>query len=300
MPNLREIKTKLLHLSDRYTFLENEIERLKLENKLLNEKLKDHERLKIELSNQLNIEKRNFKQLKIMETIIEDIWRVTVKEKKYCPICNHDFMVFLPFGESSRKNAECPNCGSLERHRLCYLYLEKSNVFERNIKLLHFAPEEIFAKIFSNQDNFDYLPVDLFPGPNVAEQFDIQDIPYKDNSFDLIYCSHVLEHVPDDNKALKELYRVLKPASKKAFAIIQVPINKEFQKTLENDEYNTPELRTIYYGQADHLRYYGNDFPDILKNIGFEVQIFEDSNIQKNLREKYGINEEQLFICSKK
>lgn len=299
MDRFKGIKAKLLQQSDMYCFYQNQYIILNQQIAKYKTVNRENQLLLDELSNENRVIK---KQLMVLESILDNIYDVTVKEKKCCPICNNEFNAYLPFGELLRKNAQCPQCGSLERHRLSYLYLSsETNIFKDDVKLLHFAPESILADIFSKCANINYLPVDLFPGPNVKEQVDIQDIQYEDNSFDVIYCSHVLEHVPDDRKAMKELHRVLKPASEGSYAVIQVPINPKFSKTLENEEYNTPELRSKHYNQQDHLRYYGTDFPEKLKDEGFNVKIYTALDIiEEKFIEKYGIkNEEQFYICTK-
>lgn len=214
---------------------------------------------------------------------------------KYCPVCNTYSKSFLPFGDNPRPQALCPNCGSLERHRLVYLYFKnRTPIFSKEVKFLHFAPEGVFKNIFSNCENIDYHPADLFPRSS-DEKIDMQNIPYENDTFDFIYNSHVLEHVPDDIKAIQELYRVIKPGGK---VIIMVPIMCD--KTLEKDEYNTPELRSKYYGQFDHLRAYGKDFIGRLKSVGFEVEIVTTTNLVKEEKiSKYGISRDQIFICTK-
>lgn len=248
------------------------------------------------------LEKENSEQktrLLYLETLIKDIYLNTGGINKQCPICKAEFSAFLPFGANLRENALCPNCGSLERHRASYLLLnEKTDVLDRNIKLLHFAPELIFYKLFSKKKNIDYLPVDLNPEKRcIKETMDIQDIKYPINSFDVIYCSHVLEHVPDDKKALSEMFRVLKPDGA---AIIMVPINPRLTKTLEDQSINTPELRAKHYGQFDHLRYYGLDFVEKLEKAGFKVTKDFTNSINEECLIKYGLNKNDIiFYCTK-
>lgn len=331
MDPLQNLKNKLLSLSDRYSFYEKQYELLLKEKNNLHQLIQENQKhiIKIEeelqllenrlkqdidkkhhllqktshTKNQLKNDIKNIKKdLKILISIQEKL-KLAKIENKQCPLCDNEFITFLPFGKNLRKNAQCPVCGSLERHRAVYIYfLEKTNLFKDDIKLLHFAPESIFADIFSKAENIDYLPVDLLPGPNIQKKVDIQNIPYENNSFEVIYCSHVLEHVPDDQKAINELLRVLKPANEGGYAVILVPINQSLKKTLENPGYNTPELRLIYYGQHDHLRYYGKDFPDKLKKSGFQVQVYNTHDIIKSehKRLKYGIKSEQIFVCKKK
>ena len=169
----------------------------------------------------------------------------------------------------------------------------------RGMKILHFAPELIFYQRFSSIPDVDYYPVDLNPNAyKIRQVVDITDIPFDDNTFDLIMATHVLEHIPDDKKAMSELYRVLKPNS--GVALLTVPIfNRAI--TLENPEYNTPELRFKYYGQSDHVRAYGLDYPDRLRVAKFSVEeitmgkFFSDDDLKK-----FGINgNEQFHICRK-
>lgn len=227
-------------------------------------------------------------------------------ERNFCPICNK-YLEFEPFGPSKRKRAQCPICGSLERHRLIYLLFQnrfKKLLNEKNIKLLHVAPEEVFYNYFKNQLNIDYYPVDinpeLFESTNIRlrQKVDIEDMPYGDNEFDFIYNGHVLQCVKDDTKAIKELYRVLKP---NGVCIILVPINKDSNYTLEKEEYNTEALRKKHYGDKHHRRYYSMDLVDKLEYYGFKVEPVNDEDIlefdfEKNL---YNVFKNTIFICEK-
>jgi len=241
------------------------------------------------------------KRLLLLESLISDIHEHLNIEKRHCPICQNEIMAFHPFGEKLRPNALCPSCGSLERHRMAYLYFkEQTDLFKRdNVKLLHVAPEKIFYDIFSASRNIDYLPVDINPSkPIVKEKVDIQNIQYEDNLFDVIYCSHVLEHVSDDTKAMMELNRVLKP---EGWAILQVPIRYDLEVTLENPAYSTPALRTKYYGQHDHLRAYGLDYKNKLERAGFKLRVNAYSdNFTLQQKNKYGLpNKENIYFCTK-
>ena len=228
------------------------------------------------------------------------ILEIIEESEKTCPICNSKSSTFLPYGIFPRRNALCPVCGSLERHRSTYLFLtEETNIFDEDIKMLHIAPEAIFAEIFSAKENINYLPVDLDDeNLYVEEKMDIQDINYPNNTFNFILCSHVLEHVPNDRKAMKELFRVLKPYGN---ALISVPIRKSSNETYEDPAINTPELRRKHYGQEDHLRYYGLDFKEKLEDAGFEV-VTDDyiKNLDKNIIKKYSLSyDDHLFFCTK-
>ena len=165
------------------------------------------------------------------------------------------------------------------------------------MRVLHFAPEEIFYRLFSSFKDIDYWTADLEPkryGGMVRKQVDITDITFDDNFFDLIMCTHVLEHIPDDKKAMSELYRVLKPGG---LAFLNVPIFN-IPQTFEDPRINTPELRSKYYGQFDHVRAYGQDYPQRLQEAGFEVQLFTVND--EKLLKRYGLDRnEKIFLCRK-
>lgn len=239
-------------------------------------------------------------KIESMEIMLNDIHYQITNKKNYCPICNNYVDEFLPFGVVLRENALCPICGSLERHRLIYLYLKaKTSIFNKNVKMLHIAPEKILANVFRKYSNIDYLPTDLDKTrPMIKEEMDIQNIQYPDNSFDVIFCSHVLEHVPDDKKAMSELHRVLKPEGS---AIIMVPINHSYKTTYDDPSINTPELRKEHYGISEHLRVYGLDFLDKLQEAGFNSKI--DNYINEFTEEtirKYGLlKSDDIFVCTK-
>lgn len=217
-----------------------------------------------------------------------------------CPVCGAKFPVYMSFGVNPRKNALCPNCGALERHRALYLLIKQLDYYKPNMRILHFAPEKIFYDIFSSLENVEYWPVDLNPEqPFSKKVVDITDIPFEDNYFDLIMCNHVLEHIPDDKKAMSELYRVLK--SESGMALLNVPIYSQLAKTFENPEYNTPELRLKYFGQEDHVRKYGPDYIDRLRAVGFFVEEITGNRLcDQNDFKKYGLPVNiKLYLCKK-
>ena len=217
----------------------------------------------------------------------------------FCPICGN-FSEFTQYGNSEF----CPKCKSLERHRFAYLLFKdkfRDILFNKNIKFLHFAPEECLYDFFNEKHNIDYFPVDLNPenyGVKIRDEVNMESISYESNTFDIIYHSHVLEHVPKDIVAMKELYRVLKP---NGYCVIMVPINFSLNETLEKEEYNTPELREKYYGQHDHVRYYAMDIVNKLESVGFNVEpIFSEEIFDfKSEMELYKINHDVAFICKK-
>jgi SAM-dependent methyltransferase len=225
----------------------------------------------------------------------------------YCPCCNSHWLAFWFFGKPVRFNAMCPNCGALERHRLVWLFIEKNKdkffYKKENINLLHVAPEKIFFNRFKKQNNIDYYPADKFMKgykyPKGTKDIDIMQINYADNFFDSILCSHVLEHVPNDRQAMRELYRVLKP---NGWAILQVPINYNNETTLEDSSITSPEDREKYYGQHDHLRLYGKDYSDRLSEVGFKVECVDFCNtFLSQDKIKYGLDEKDgiIYLCRK-
>ena len=185
------------------------------------------------------------------------------------PINNKSYSYFFPYGyNKQRKNALCPGTFSLERHRLLWLYLKKeTDFFNSNNKILHFAPEQCFHKFFKSFFK-NYTTTDL-NSPIVDIKADICNLPFNDNSFDYILCNHVLEHIYDDEKAMKEIYRVL---NKNGIAILQVPIDINNNYTHEGRDIDNKQDRNKLFGQYDHLRMYGLDYFKKLKNIGFKVK----------------------------
>ena len=230
--------------------------------------------------------------------------------KYQCNICNGHFRKLLPIGinNNATKNivgggyrfALCPRCHSTDRERLIYWYIvHKINILhsQKTVKLLHIAPERNLQKVFKANNKIKYVNGDL--NPLIAEKvIDITDINFENNYFDFIICNHVLEHVKDDKKAIRELFRVLKPGGE---AILQVPISKYNKKTFEDFLIITPEGRKKRFGQKNHVRIYGKDYKERLKSVGFKLELYDikkDMNI-KNIR-KYGLNEEEiLYICRK-
>ena len=186
------------------------------------------------------------------------------------PIDGKSFRKFLSYGYNKlRKNALSPSTLSLERHILLWLYLKNETVlFEKKIKLLHFAPEQAFYKRFKKLRNIQYDTIDI-NSPLAKIKADICDLPIKENTYDFILCNHVLEHVLDDNKAMSELYRVLK---KGGTGIFQVPIDMKREKTFQDDSITDKLERNKIFGQYDHVRVYGKDYFKKLEDTGFKVQ----------------------------
>jgi hypothetical protein len=218
----------------------------------------------------------------------------------HCPVCQKSFRKFLPAGAKTieRSGAECPKCTCKERHRLFWLYLhKKTSFFSTKARVLHFAPEPYFQEVFLKMENLEYISADLY-SPLSMIKADITDIPFKDEYFDVIFCSHVLEHIPDDGKAMSELYRVLK---QDGWAILQVPIDPDMEKTLEDPNIITSEDRIHFYWNANHLRLYGIDYKDRLEKAGFQVTVddYVKSLPESDIR-KYGLlKKENIYFCRK-
>jgi len=185
------------------------------------------------------------------------------------PIDGRSFRKFLPYGyENPRENVLSPSTLSLERHRLLWLYLKnKTNFFTSPHKVLHFAPEQAFYNRFKALANLEYVTTDL-NSPLADVKADICDLPFPDNSFDVILCNHVLEHIPDDFGAMKELYRILKPGG---WGIFQIPQDLKRTVTFEDDTITDRKERAKIFGQYDHVRIYGRDYFDKLRKVGFAV-----------------------------
>jgi SAM-dependent methyltransferase len=201
--------------------------------------------------------------------------------KVECPICNGRFRKFLPYGYNRvRDNVLCPKCLSLERHRLLWLYLKnRTGIFTENLRVLHIAPEQCFYKRLRNLKNLNYTTADL-ESPIADVKLDIQAMPFGENEFDVVICNHVLEHVPDDRKAMREIYRVLKSGG---FALLQVPTNYSMEETYEDFTITDPYEREKHFRQKDHYRLYGMDYLKRLGDAGFTVEI---ENYLFSLREE--------------
>ena len=193
------------------------------------------------------------------------------------PIDGNSFKSFLPYGYGKqRDNALSPSTLSLERHRLLWLYLKNETDFFQpelvsgsvKLKVLHFAPEQAFYKRFRELKNLDYTTTDL-NSPLADVKADICNLPFNDNEFDVILCNHVLEHIPDEAKAMQELYRVLKP---NGMAILQVPQDLSRETTFEDNSITDKKERAKIFGQYDHVRIYGRDYFNKLRSIGFRVE----------------------------
>ena len=209
------------------------------------------------------------------------------------PIDNKSFRKFLPYGyEVQRQNVLSPSTLSLERHRLLWLYLtNETNFFTSKKKVLHMAPEQCFLSRFKKL-NHEYITADL-DSPIADVKADIVNLPFNDNSFDVIFCNHVLEHIQDDTKAMKELFRVMK---KGGMGVFQVPQDLNRDVTFEDNSITDPKERAKIFGQYDHVRVYGRDYFDKLRSVGFKVEeVNYSQKISSELSSRYRLMEGELL-----
>jgi SAM-dependent methyltransferase len=215
------------------------------------------------------------------------------------PINGKTYRKLLPYGRlKPRENAIAPDSLSLERHRLMWLFLQdRTNFFTDKLKFLHIAPEYCFIKIFKGMKNIDYTTGDLI-SPWADVKMDVHDIPFEENSFDVVICNHVLEHVDDSNKVMREFYRVMKPGG---WGIFQVPIDNNNPNTIEDKSVTDPKDRERLYWQSDHLRLFGRDYGDRLSKAGFKVTESDYINeIDPSLVERYALpKNEKVYFCEK-
>ena len=246
----------------------------------------------------LNIFSRGF--LIRISFFVKPILKILMYGNKFTdPIDGNTFRAFLPYGYNKiRNNVLSPSTYSLERHRLLWLYLKnETSFFKAKLKVLHFAPESALMNQFKKLKNLSYDTIDL-NSPIADIKADICDLPFLDNSYDFILCNHVLEHIVDDNKALRELYRVLK---KNGIGIFQVPIDYNRDTTFEDFSVTNKKERNKLFGQYDHVRIYGLDFFDRLQKAGFSVERCEyTSKLSKEDIIKFCLPKKEIIpICRK-
>jgi SAM-dependent methyltransferase len=220
---------------------------------------------------------------------------LSFQTNRQCPMCGWKGFQFLPAkpGPFFRFDAMCPQCDSAERHRLAYVMLAE-RLKSRVGKLLHFAPERCVQQWLSSTCD-EYHTADL-SAPNVMHHIDITAMPFDAASFDRIWCSHVLEHVPDDRKAMREIARVLKPGG---VAIIQVPLWGEVTR---EEVLATPEERVMQYFQEDHVRRYGADIRARLEEAGLDVEVLKTDMLDLDVVLRHGLNDmasNDIFLATR-
>lgn len=219
-----------------------------------------------------------------------------------CPCCDSTFSRFLP--HRGRAQAKCPRCGALERHRVLWLFLETETDLLGGGSLLHIAPEYAFQRRLSRMSGLRYVSGDI-DSALADQELDLMDLPFESESFDFLMCNHVLEHVEDDRRALAEINRVLVPGG---WAVLMCPVDGRRATTLEDPTAVTPEDRHRVFGQSDHVRLYGRDYPDRLAQAGFAVRAdryldrFDEGMIRRlGLRREQdeAFGEEDVYLCAK-
>jgi SAM-dependent methyltransferase len=226
--------------------------------------------------------------------------------KVQCCVCGKHYRKFLPYGYvNSRSNALCPNCLSLERHRLLWLYFKnKTDILQNQKSFLHIAPEICFVQRL-RKTKLDYRTADL-ESPWADLHFNIEKIPLADASFDIVMANHILEHVEHLDRALNEINRILKP---QGIAILLSPINPKLQNTYEDASIIDPLEREKAFGQKDHLRMFGMDYAQMLSQYDFQVEENSDfiNSFSKEQIYCYGLGdpynigiEQHIFIATKK
>ncbi len=228
-----------------------------------------------------------------------------------CPLCQYAAKELLPIGldipilremavaGAGRRLGGCLKCNSTDKERLVYLFLaNKANIFStKQVRILHIAPEKNLSQKLYETGFTQYVCGDLFTEsyqyPTYVQPMNVLQLPFEKDWFDFVICNHVLEHVPEDRAAMRELSRVLKPGGQ---AIVQVPIAKKLAHTVEDASITTPQAREQAFGQFDHVRLYGMDYADRLQQCGFTVSKF---NLFLEFPQ-YGLNEnEDIYIGSK-
>ncbi|RRQ46589.1 class I SAM-dependent methyltransferase [Chryseobacterium sp. SC28] len=183
-----------------------------------------------------------------------------------CPICEKKFRKFLM---NQRGEKLCPSCGSMPRDRRLFIEFQKEFSGKEKVRLLDFSPSRSLYRKLKSIKNIEYYPTDLSTDFISEYQYDITDLAVDERFFDFIFCYHILEHIDDDAKAMKELYRVLKSEGK---IFVQTPFKEG--EIYEDPEVKTDEDRLKYFGQKDHVRIYSvNGLAKRLANAGFQVQI---------------------------
>jgi SAM-dependent methyltransferase len=218
---------------------------------------------------------------------------LVLKHRK-CTFCNWVGFRFDPFGNRMvrRNDAECPACGSLERHRGAFLLL-RDKIPPRQ-KVLHVAAEPAIIPWLVSLSS-EYLSVDLYHP--AMRRMDVTDIDLPDASLTLVWCSHVLEHIEEDRKALSEFFRVLEPGG---MLVLQVPISGE--TTFEDRSITTKAQRLEAFLQEDHVRLYGLDLAQRTEEYGFQCEVLSTASLPPADQKLYSVMTplyREAFVCRK-
>jgi len=216
------------------------------------------------------------------------IWR---GDRVECPCCGGRFERFLPYW--NRDFCRCPRCDSHERHRALWLYLRDR--VDLAGTLLHLAPEAAIARHLRDRPGVDYVSADL-DSPLAMLHFDIQDIPFRDGTFDAVLCGHVLTEVPDDRKAMREMARVLRPGG---WAIVMAAVEPGRAQTYEDPAITDPEARRAAFLEPNNVRVYGADLADRLRDAGFAVEVIPyPRQLGDDAIRRYGLlPADEIYVC---
>ena len=216
-----------------------------------------------------------------------------------CPCCGWRLRAFKRRrGLISAETAGyCPRCNSKARHRRLWHYLQAARLVTGPQRVLEVAPWWSLSRAFRHVAGLDYTGLDLKPGHDgITVQGDVTDMPFPDESFDGVVCTHVLEHVGDDRKAMAELHRVLRPGG---WVVVSVPLRPD-RPTHEDPAVTEPEERLRLFGERGHVRAYGADFADRLRAAGFRVDCDRPDSVPQPERARLGLKlDEYLFHCRK-
>lgn len=222
-----------------------------------------------------------------------------IGDKYTCPICGWRLRAFTHGGASMRVRpmGYCPRCNSKARHRRWWLFLqEHTNLFTTPSRLFQAAPQYCMSRRFNQMPSIDYVGIDHNNHRNINIKANLPSTPICSETFDAVLCIHVLEHIPEDRQAMRELYRILKPGG---WAGISTPIRLD-QKTYEDPSITSPEARERAFGETVHVRYYGYDLADRLTDAGFQVRMYPGKEVDAQHRQKYGLrDDENIFLCTK-
>jgi SAM-dependent methyltransferase len=247
-----------------------------------------------------------------MHPLVSTLHAAVRGNRRLCVMCATEVDAWVPFGSGSSEISEflqrveivgsnverygCPHCASTDRERHLRLFLEERRVLEpiRSASVLHIAPEPRLAEYLQRHELTLYVQGDLRPGADPVRRIDVQHIPYPDRTFDLVVCNHVLEHVADPMAAIREMHRVLKPAGR---VICQTPFARRLTNTLEDPLLQAPSDRVFFYGQEDHVRLFGTDIVQVLRQAGFTGRMVSHREILPSVDpELLGVNEQEPFF----
>jgi SAM-dependent methyltransferase len=249
----------------------------------------------------VSLRKLNWKRKYLQQTLFGGAKGPNV----YCPIDDKEWKAFVKIpGDRITIGNDwlSPSNGARMRQRLVWLYLEnETKIFTDEVSLLHVAPEVSYMPILKTLKNLDYFPgdkmVEGYGDQKGVNNIDLTDLTIEENKYDYILCNHVLEHIPDDSKAMSEMFRVLKPGGR---AIITVPIDETLKATKEDENIVTPEDREEHFGQWDHVRWYGTDVKDRLEAVGFQVDLNRYiESFSKEDQVKFGLPQDLIVVANK-